>query len=65
MGRDTYNKVPGKLVLPGHLNLGGLRASEDGSGCSGVGLGPIDLSCSSDRFDYGDRFWDIKSKYFT
>lgn len=21
--------------------------------------------CSSDRFDYGDRFWDIKSKYFT
>lgn len=27
MGRDTSNKVPGKLVLPGHLNLGGLRAS--------------------------------------
>lgn len=22
-------------------------------------------SALSDRFDYGDRFWDIKSKYFT
>ena len=21
--------------------------------------------CVSARFDYGDRFWDIKSKYFT
>lgn len=22
-------------------------------------------ACVSDSFDYGDRFWDIKSKYFT
>lgn len=29
------------------------------------GLGPTSLLCSSNRFDYGDRFWDIKSKYFT
>lgn len=30
-----------------------------------LGLGPPSLLCSSNRFDYGDRFWDIKSKYFT
>lgn len=30
-----------------------------------TGSGPHSLLCSSDRFDYGDRFWDIKSKYFT
>lgn len=30
-----------------------------------MGLGPTDRLCSPDRFDYGDRFWDIKSKYFT
>lgn len=30
-----------------------------------LGLDPIASFCSSDRFDYGDRFWDIKSKYFT
>lgn len=35
------------------------------SGPGQLGLGPTSLLCSSNRFDYGDRFWDIKSKYFT
>lgn len=27
-----------------------------------MGLDSTNLLCSSDRFDYGDRFWDIKSR---
>lgn len=51
-----------------HRRVGSL-SGEDGGGCFGAGLGPDSglhsPLCSSDRFDYGDRFWDIKSKYFT
>lgn len=43
--------------------MGLLRLCEMGFDC----LDPwAKSSCvSSARFDYGDRFWDIKSKYFT
>ena len=43
----------------------GSRARRSWSALGQGVLGPTSLLCFSDRFDYGDRFWDIKSKYFT